>query len=352
MSPKRMMALSIPILIIAGGLSFGKRDVYSFSVVSPHLSHTQSLETGESNSALLLAKKRKRAAAPKGFKPAEELEFRKAQPKGKPPAIKKRPTKQQLEQLIQKNKGSKKAAQNAQMLSNAKKRKSSGRVRKAAPPNFKSKEDLDLEKSQFKGKQPPIKKRRPRAMGLDSLPAVNEPEAPTIVRDFSQDHDWLSNVAVGAGTLFSTLNPFAVSEAHAQTPLSLVFSPTAMGSGSNYIRLYGGYTNYSNWFFYSTTDYSLGHSNIRPYVYLRVNIPTAGYYTFNFRTYGYRSAFVLADGITEEEIESWPYVSGSPYGTYEQPTILELDQGYHYFKFYSTRSSSSTRFLEVTVNSF
>ena len=96
MSPKRMFALSLPILIIAGGLSFGKKDVYSSPVVSPSLSHAQALETGESNPELLLVKKQKRAAAPKGFKPVEELEVEKSRPKGKPPAIKKRPSKQQL----------------------------------------------------------------------------------------------------------------------------------------------------------------------------------------------------------------------------------------------------------------
>ena len=57
MSPQRMIALSLPILIIAGGLAFGKKDVYSSPVVSPSLSHAQALETGESNPALLLVKK-------------------------------------------------------------------------------------------------------------------------------------------------------------------------------------------------------------------------------------------------------------------------------------------------------
>jgi hypothetical protein len=278
------------------------------------------------------------------------LEIEKSRPKGKPPAIKKRPSKQQLEQLIQNNKGSKKSAQNAQMLSNAKKRKTSGRLRKAAPPNFKSKEDLELEKFQFKGKEPPIKKRRPRAMGLDSLPIMNTPKTPTVVREFSQDHNWLANPMIGTGNWLSFFNPFDVSEAHAQTPLSLVLTPTSSGSGANYIRLYGGYFYNSNWYFYSSYNNSIGHSNIRPYVYLRVNIVTAGYYTLNFRTYGYGRGFVLADNSTGEEIESWP--SGGPYGTHEQPAILELAQGSHYFKFYSTQSSSSTRFLEVTVNSF
>ena len=350
MRPKQMMALSLPILIIVGGLSFGNKDVDSSPVLSPNLSHAKALETGEPNPALLLVKKQRRAAAPKGFKPTEELEIEKNRPKGKLPAIKKRPSKQQLEQLIKNNNGSKKAAKNAQMLSNAKKRKSSGQLRKAAPPNFKTKEDLDLEKFQFKGKQPPIKKRRPRAMKWDSIPILNGPETPTIVRGFSQDTDWLTDVTVGTQVLLSSLNPFNVSEAHAQTPLSLVFSLTSMGAYTNYIRLFGGYIREGYWNFYGTIDHKTGHSNIRPYVFLSVNIPTAGYYTFNFRTYGYDRSFVLADNSTGEEIESWS--SGGPYGTQEQPTILELASGTHYFKFYSTQSSSSARFLEVTVNSF
>ena len=286
MRPTRLMALSLPILIIAGGLAFGNKDVFSSPVVLPNLSHAKTLEMGESNPALLLAKKERRAAAPQGFKPVEEREIEKSQPKGQPPAIQKRPSKQELEQLIQNNKWSQKAAHNAQMLNNAKQRKTSGRLRKAAPPNFKTQEDLDLEKFQFKGKEPPIKKRRPQAMSLDSLPAMYEPETPTLVRDFSQDNNWLSNIAVGTGTVLSSLNPFSVSEAHAQTPLSLVFRPSSMGSGYSYIRLYGGYSYNSAWYFYNSSRYQLGHSNFRPYVYLRVNIPTAGYYTFNFRTYG------------------------------------------------------------------
>lgn len=350
MSSKRMMALSLPILIIAGGLSFSKKEVYSSPAVSPNLSHAQALETGEFDPALLLVKKQRRAAAPKGFKSVEELELEKSRPKGKLPAIKKRPSKQQLEQLIKNNKGSKKAAKNAQMLSNAKKRKSSGRLRKAAPQNFKSKEELDLEKFQFKGKQPPIKKRRPRAMG-DTLPVMNQPETPILVHEFSQHNDWLSRATIGAGTLLSNLNPFAVSEAHAQTPFSLVLSPTSMGRPrSSNIQFYGGYTRGSNWHFYSTSDTNMSHSNIRPYVYLKVHIPTAGYYTFNFRTAGSSLGYVLADYLSGEEIESWP--SGGRRGTQEQPTILELAEGSHYFKFYSTGSSSSTRLLEVTVNSF
>ena len=350
MSPNRLLALSLPILIVAGGLSFGIKEVYSSPGVAPNLSKSTAWETGAFNPSLLLVKKQRRAAAPQGFKSKEELEIEKSRPKGKPPAIKKRPSKQQLEQLIRNNKGSKKAPKNAQMLSNAKKRKTSGRLRKAAPKDFKSKEDQEVEKFQFKGKQPPIKKRRPRAMGLDGLPVMTDQEATTIVREFSQDHDWLSKISGGAGTLLSALNPFAASEAHAQTPFSVALSPTSSASGSNYIRLYGGYSYNSNWYFYRSYKDAIGHSNVRPYVYLRVNIPTAGYYTLNFRTYGYDRNYVLADNNTGEEIESWP--SGGPYGTQEQPTILELAAGSHYFNFYSTQSSSSTRFLEVTVNSF
>ena len=111
------------------------------SSIAKPVTHTHVVETGEFKPSLLLVKKQRRAAVPKGFKSAEDLEIEKSRPKGKPPAIKKRPSKKQLEQLIQNNKGSKKSAQNAQMLSNAKKRKTSGRLRKAAPPNFKSKED-------------------------------------------------------------------------------------------------------------------------------------------------------------------------------------------------------------------
>lgn len=127
------------------------------------------------------------------------------------------------------------------MLSNAKKRKPSGRLRQAAPEGFKSQEEQELEKFEFKGKHPPIKKRRPRAMGLDSLPIGNEPDTPTLVDGFSQEEDWLSRVSIGTESLMSSLNPFAVSEAHAQTPFSLVLSPASSGSGSNYVRLYGGY---------------------------------------------------------------------------------------------------------------
>lgn len=97
MSTKRIIVLSLPILIVVGGLAFANQGGHSStadSILTALGNHIQALASKDSGirktePAALLVKKSRRAAAPQGFKSQEDLEIEKSEPKGKPPAIRK-----------------------------------------------------------------------------------------------------------------------------------------------------------------------------------------------------------------------------------------------------------------------
>jgi len=264
MNHKQILAFSLPIFLMVGGLTIANKGGDSSSDPSENL--------------LLLAKKMQRLeAAPPGFKSKEDQELEKAAPKGKPPAVTKRPSKQQLLEMI-KGKNAKKAA----MVENAKKGKPSGNLRGAAPKDFKSKEDIELEKGDFKGKKPPITP-RPQAMGWDTVPISSEEEAPSVVSLFPPKTEFGPRLKFGTEALLSLLNPFAVPEAHAQSTLSISLTPKVSYQSGSYIRMYGGYLNSGVWYFSQTSSPYFGHSNIHPYIYLRLYVTANGFYTLNYR---------------------------------------------------------------------
>lgn len=158
---------------------------------------------------------------------------------------------------------------------------------------------------------------------------------------------------------FSLLNPFTPDSAWAQTPLSLTYTPANMynASANAAIGLFGGYS-YGNYPFYTLYNVYSTNTGVmtenKPYVYLHVSIPAAGYYLIDvvaspsltkLRHYDY--------SLSSPILETWDYRAGcGGSSTCHYVTVDYYAAGSHIWYFWADPTVYSTYFYSITIKSY
>jgi hypothetical protein len=151
-------------------------------------------------------------------------------------------------------------------------------------------------------------------------------------------------------TLLSWLNPFAVSEARAQTAFSLYLTPQNRYSSTPFglITIYGsGYT--GSWRLYGNGFISVNRSDVehKPYVYFATNVPAEGWYLINFEAG--RGKAKVRHQYNGPIIETWDFTNQSC-STCSYLTAEYLTAGWHYFYFWP--DASDIYFYSASVDSY
>ena len=175
----------------------------------------------------------------------------------------------------------------------------------------------------------------------------------------------------GPGSLLSRLNPFRVTDVWAGETLTITLSPevdtygrhASLYSSSPYAKahVYGGHI--SN-YYPNSEAIQLHGSNIvigdvtstatNPFVYLRISIPTAGWYIVNIRAYAYYAGDIV---LKHYEAPGYPTIAtfstphASPWEDY--PELLYLEPGSHYFYWVFTGNTGLYAHVsDITVDSY
>jgi len=162
----------------------------------------------------------------------------------------------------------------------------------------------------------------------------------------------------------TNLNPFRPKEAHAETD-SLTLTTQKLYSYTPFygkIEFWGtvyGYKNYKNYaIMHQYTTLKLSQStagllrqmsrSLRPFVKLKVKIPSTGYYVVNFETFRGAQAYLMhrvGDTYTAEE--KWDTRSDKPSLYVDHPALLHLSAGEH--SLYFVLEQGTTWFYRATV---
>jgi len=151
-------------------------------------------------------------------------------------------------------------------------------------------------------------------------------------------------------TLLSWLNPFAVSEARAQTAFSLYLTPQNRYSSAPFglMTIYGsGYT--GSWRLYGNGFISVNRADVehKPYVYFATNVPAEGWYLINFEAG--RGKAKVRHQYNGPIIETWDFTNQSC-STCSYLTAEYLTAGWHYFYFWP--DASDIYFYSASVDSY
>lgn len=154
-------------------------------------------------------------------------------------------------------------------------------------------------------------------------------------------------------SLWALLNPFAATEAQAQQGYSITLTPQARSSANPYAFLnlngvvtYGGSPGFSTYALSNSSSSTLGYTITKPYAFVYVNLPSAGWYLIDFYGYGKPKATLRKSGSV---LESWDF-TGSPTLYNHFATAEYLAAGSH--SFYFTIDQSYLYFYEVSVEAF
>lgn len=180
-----------------------------------------------------------------------------------------------------------------------------------------------------KNRRPAAREESPEEKTFKQLPKPAQ-QAPG--RQQSQN-DFLRPVL--GNSLFEWLNPFAASEAYAQSSVSVSLTPLSNYISTPYSLLRGyGVVMYSSSYYYLNGYYnisSFSRTENKPYVYSLFRAPASGYYIIDFT--GSRNKAKLKHQSNGPIIETWDLLSQSC-GQCNYATMEYLEEGYHYFYFY------------------
>ena len=211
------------------------------------------------------------------------------------------------------------------------------------------------EEEQLKQQGPPPGQQRQRPTKKGLLDKVrNMPGGREIIEDAKRRGARIGMAPDGSDFSLASLNPFHVADAEAQGTFSLTLDSSNKWWSSNpngYFLAYGAMAGSGNSMNNFITLYNhgpniIGSQTTNAYGYVRVSIPSDGWYIVNFEAYGGGPASMKhleAGGFPE--VQSWDY-TGS-YGTHSYPALVELAAGYHYF--YFVIPSSYVKIYEVNV---
>jgi hypothetical protein len=151
-------------------------------------------------------------------------------------------------------------------------------------------------------------------------------------------------------SLLSWLNPFAVSEARAQTAFSLYLTPQNRYSSTPFglMTIYGsGYT--GSWRLYGNGFISVNRADVerKPYVYFATNVPEEGWYLINFEAG--RGKAKVRHQYNGPIIETWDFTNQSC-STCSYLTAEYLTAGWHSFYFWP--DASDIYFYSASVDSY
>lgn len=151
-------------------------------------------------------------------------------------------------------------------------------------------------------------------------------------------------------TLLAWLNPFQVTSAYAQSPVSIYLTPGAPYHSSNsFLNLFGAAVYYNGR--YILSSYHCGNhsqSEGNPLAYFRVRIPSTGTYMINMQATNGKAKF--RHQYNGPIIDTWDFTT-QPYGTYDYLTAEYLEQGDHWFYFWPDEGSAFY-FYSVSVESY
>ena len=185
-----------------------------------------------------------------------------------------------------------------------------------------------------KNRKPAAREESPEDKALKQLP---KPAQAAPGRQRSQNQILRPELTT---SLWEWLNPFAVTEAFAQSAVSIQLDPINNRNSTplSYLYLYGNNTYGSNWFYLSGYwDLNSPNTENQPYAYVRFSAPTAGYYIIDFRAF--RGKAKLRHQYNGPIIETWDFLSqGCSPCNYA--TLEYLEVGNHYFYFWPEGNSA------------
>ena len=155
--------------------------------------------------------------------------------------------------------------------------------------------------------------------------------------------------------IFSWINPLTPDQAWAQTALNLTFTPANRFNQSPYgwVGLYGGSIRSNN------IDYTLNNSSStsqnyvenKPFVYLSVNLPVAGYYAID--VVASKSFVKLRHQSNGPILETWDYRGGCGSALVcHYVTVDYYEAGAQYWYFWADAAVPNTYFYSVTIKSY
>ena len=153
---------------------------------------------------------------------------------------------------------------------------------------------------------------------------------------------------------FSWLNPFTPEQAWAQSGFSLMFTPDNRYSQSPYgnIGLYGGYIYSTSTAYILTNSYSTNVTSTenKPFIYLRTNLPAAGYYLIDVQSSG--SLTKLRHQYNGPILETWDYRSGCGSSICHNVTVDYYEAGYQYWYFWVDPTVWGAYFYNITIKAY
>ena len=156
-------------------------------------------------------------------------------------------------------------------------------------------------------------------------------------------------------SLWTLLNPFVATEAQAQGSYAITLTPQARSSANPiaYLNLYGtvakgstGTAVFSTYQLSNFSDSTLGNTFTKPYAYVVVVLPSAGWYLIDFYGGGKPKATLRTSTAV---LESWDMTASPAYYNHFA-TSEYLAQGLHVF--YFTVDTAYLYFYEVSIEAF
>jgi len=158
---------------------------------------------------------------------------------------------------------------------------------------------------------------------------------------------------------FSSINPFDVDAAWAQTPLVVTFTPDSRFSKTinSGIMTAGGYMYADQPWYWMFNAYTTSQSNAenKPYIYLWASLPVAGYYMIDIVSSPSLAKFRHGGGAILETWDDRAGCGGTGVGTItpcHHVSVEYYTAGNHYWYFWADPTVLYTYFFSITLRSY